>query len=618
MSLSNKRGLLLNILFAYLCTWALQVNMGISVRNPFTVLIFGISFYWLRQMKVWKAIRVNCINSVIALIISAIISKVRFSKVTAGFNSSLFKGLTILVVFAGTFIIAWCAGNYLASAALKRSGKWATKEFFYLKELDRPFSDKEEAKEEGSRINSKAMIAIFAAICFICWLPYYLYEYPGIITADSLVQYEQVVGIRALSNHHPVIHTFCIFVMYQLGMLLLGDASKAMGVYTLSQMVFMAWCCGILVENVRSFWNDKGKRGSGKSFTILSLLFFALVPFNAVFAATVWKDVPFAGLLMLFTCNLYKMIKAYGNGEAPKALLPMYVKFAVLGILLCLFRTNGYIAFILSVPFFIYVFRKQIKSMLITLVVVVFISSLIKGPVMNALHVEQPDFVESLSVPLQQIARVLVEDRKVAESDLSMIDDVIDRTYIHELYAPDFADNIKELVRAGHPEVLEQNKMAYLGLWTRLLFRYPADYLKAWFDLVGGYLYPDVAYEVGNIDGIMENPYGLTSTPLIGGKVVIKAKEIFIKLGSFMPIYGLLWSIGAYTWFLGICLVDFLSREKARKYGTLLIYPLMIVATLCIASPVVDFRYGYGIVMVMPLLASILVYVIIVKKDLAD
>ena len=208
-----------------------------------------------------------------------------------------------------------------------------------------------------------------------------------------------------------------------------------------------------------------------------------------------------------------------------------------------------------------------------------------------------PDFTESLSVPLQQVARVQVNDRPVDSEDLAMIDNVIDRTYIHELYAPDFADNIKELVRAGHPEILEGHKSEYFGLWLRLGLKYPGDYIAAWYDLAGGYIYTNVNYKVGDVDGIMPNVHDLQWSPIIGGKF-IKVKEILIKLQDFMPIYGILFTVAIYTWALGLSFIYAVSHKKSVLLQTLM---LLIMGTLLIAAPVVDFRYAYAMVMTWPL-----------------
>ena len=62
---------------------------------------------------------------------------------------------------------------------------------------------------------------------------------------------------------------------------------------------------------------------------------------------------------------------------------------------------------------------------------------------------------------------------------------------------------------------------------------------------------PEAEIKIGNnvttedVDGSMPNDLGVYSEPIIGGKF-IKIKEILIKLSDFMPLYGMLFSIGAY------------------------------------------------------------------------
>ncbi len=51
----------------------------------------------------------------------------------------------------------------------------------------------------------------------LCWLPYFLYQYPGIMTPDSVNQFEQVLGLIPYSNHHPWVHTLLIGLIYHIG-----------------------------------------------------------------------------------------------------------------------------------------------------------------------------------------------------------------------------------------------------------------------------------------------------------------------------------------------------------------------------------------------------------------
>ena len=79
-------------------------------------------------------------------------------------------------------------------------------------------------------------------------------------------------------------------------------------------------------------------------------------------------------------------------------------------------------------------------------------------------------------------------------------------------------------------------------------------------------------------------------------------KEILLKLSDFMPLYGMLFSIGAYTWLLVITFVMAL-----RKKNCVLVHVLMglLILTLLVASPVVDFRYGYAVVLMSPLFVAL-------------
>lgn len=182
-----------------------------------------------------------------------------------------------------------------------------------------------------------------------------------------------------------------------------------------------------------------------------------------------------------------------------------------------------------------------------------------------------------------------------------MVHQVIDTTYIKDLYAPGFADNMKELVRAGNPDYLASHKSDYLELWLSLGLRYPGDYLDAYIDQTIGYWFPDAAYTVGDIDGIIPNETGVYSQPLIAGAFVVKIKEILIKLGDMLPLYGLLFSMGAMFWALLICMAIVILKKEYRRI--LLFLPgFAIILTLFIATPVSsEFRYAYSLAYTLPL-----------------
>ncbi len=595
-------GKLTDFLTAFLGVWAIQLTFGITVRNPLTVVLFlciyVLSMYSERFNYTGPhKVIIEGIPWLFGMILSSVLTRSLYPMASSDFTSSLFKGMTLLILFGGFLMLAalilrtgWKAIGARISDAFQYSP-----EKISLSGIEQSWDSIESERWKREMPDGKGMRLIglvTGCICFVCYLPYFLYEYPGIMTADSIVQYQQIIGVLPLSNHHPVVHTLLIKVFYNLGMFFTNDPIRAVSFYTLFQMIFMCICAGALVKEVMR------TLGSFDIRIVAALMaFLALFPVNAVFAVTIWKDVPFAGITVLLLCHISSMCRK--NESEIK--VSDFVLFAVLGVLFSLFRSNAWYAFVVFVLFFVYHFRKKIRLALPAALLTVIAVITVKGPVFAGMGVTGPDFTESLSLPLQQVARVLVEEGEVSESDLALIDRVIDRTYIRELYVGHYADNIKELVRAGHPEILEADKGEYLGLWIRLGLQNPGKYIRAWYDLEGGYIYSDVAYKVADADGIMPNDLGLYPMPIIGGRF-IKVKEILIKLSDFMPLYGMLFSIGAYAWGLVIALIAALKRGNNLLCHMPMI---MLVLTLLIAAPVVDYRYGYAYVLGFPLILAI-------------
>ena len=218
----------------------------------------------------------------------------------------------------------------------------------------------------------------------------------------------------------------------------------------------------------------------------------------------------------------------------------------------------------------------------------------------DPIKVRKPDFIEFLAIPTQQITAVLCNDRELTQEQQQQIENVIDLTHIKALYDSHYADNIKELVRAGNQDYLIAHKGEFLKLWIQLGLKYPGDYLKAYIDQTYGYWYPGSFYRVAEGEGISASNLGISHTPLIGGPLVVKTKEIAIKLGSMLPLYGTLWSMGVACWLLIFSIGNALVRQEKQK---LLLYlpSAAILLSVLIATPVAtDFRYAYFMVFSLP------------------
>ena len=95
-----------------------------------------------------------------------------------------------------------------------------------------------------------------------------------------------------------------------------------------------------------------------------------------------------------------------------------------------------------------------------------------KHPVLKMLHVTQPDMIESLSIPAQQISRVITDGGKLTKEERETLNQVVDIDLIHDTYDSGIADPIKNLVRnKNNQKFVIHNKMKLIKLYIDIAFR---------------------------------------------------------------------------------------------------------------------------------------------------
>ena len=592
--MTNKRNrlLLLHLLQSFLTTWALMKSSRMEPGNILTFVFYLLVFFFYRHVnRRMDLLQVsNRVALLTAVVFTSLYMLVDYPHYVELLTSRLYRFIILAVVFAGFVCLFYYLLHFLYSYACNRKRLYL---LLLTRYQDIPYT------YEGSRPRISACFSAFANFirshtalcaflcCLFCSLPYSLYQYPGIMTPDSINQLEQILGVIPWSNHHPWVHTLVFGFFYHIGYALTGNMVTAVSVYTFFQMCLLAGSVAYFISTLRSH--------KIRPFVLLLIMaFYALIPYHAVFSVTVWKDIPFAAAVLFFSCAVLRL--SVQNQVCFKNLAVLFIA----GVMICLFRSNGWYAFLLAMPFLLFGFRRKAKAVYLPLFAALFVAVIVKYPVMSAFHVQQPDFIESVSIPMQQITAVICNGRYLSDEELALIEEVVDLTYIHDLYNPTFADNIKELVRAGNQDYLVTHKNEFLKLWIDLGLRYPGDYLTAYVNQTYGYWYPDSFYLVAEAEGVSATDLGVSHTPLIGGPLVIKAKEIAIKLGSMVPIYGTLWSMGVACWVLLFSISVSVIR---RDYHRLICYlpGIALLLSVLAATPVAtEFRYVYFLVLCLP------------------
>lgn len=597
---------------AFISTWALVRICGMETTNILTVFTFIFLYYlfhWIQEEKrsAMESIVQRRVEDGLSVVFTVFFVFGDFEQIYAGLDNGLFRLMVLAVTTMGLFIIFQKA----ISLIFIKTVTWNAVDAKWISTSgeDVPASHPENY-EKGvawKGWNSMAVSTISAMVCFICWIPYLLKNFPGVMTIDSMNQFAQVIGVYAPSNHHPWMHTLVMRLFYNIGYFLTGDRTSAIAYYTVFQVIFMAACIAYLLNTLL-------KLNLSKWALILVTAFYALVPYNALYAVTVWKDSMFAGGVMLYVCTLLRLllwVPTY-HGDKDKTIKRSgkriqisraldWTMLVVSALLMSLFRTNGWYAFLVTIPFVIYVFRSCWKVILGLQILIIVAVMLIKGPFMEAQHVIQPDLVESLSIPIQQISRVIVEERPLTKEQNTFLNQILDTSKIAELYNPYVSDGFKRLVRAGDESYLEEHFGEFLKIYIQIGMKYPGDYVVAFRDQSIGYWFPTQGGIIAGDEGVIPNEFGVENRPVLKGPIVIKLNEIALKLKDILPGYGILWSMGALLWLILLAAAIIIVRGDRRR--VLLYIPcIAIVLTLIIATPVAkEFRYAYAYIFCLPL-----------------
>lgn len=569
-------GKLFFLLQSYLAAFALCNISGISPANILSAVLFGVMlllFSYSHKKEscavLPKGFSLAC--AMLAALFTIFYMAAEHKNLTGGFDSRMFRLAFVLATTAGLFFLFRTCIRILMFLFTTLVPARAS----------RPFTRRQKA-------------IVFAGL-LLCWLPWFLYNYPGVMTPDSISQFSQATGLIPYSSHHSLVHTLLFQLFYRIGSGITGSTNAGIALYIAFQMLTLSaveTCCLSLLA----------QKGVPKWALLLWFLFWGLIPYNGIYAVTMWKDVLFSAFMLFYVLVLYRLLET--QDWSLKSNWKLFLLLFLSGWLTCMLRSNGLYVFLFILPFTLAAFRRHLKIIAAMQLLILFLALLVKGPVFDHFNVAKPHFTESLSIPLQQVARVVTEGRSLTEEQEALIDQVVDVSLIPDYYDPVLSDPIKALVIYNNADYLADHKGEFLKLWAELLVKYPRDYVEAFIDQTKGYWYPAPA-DLRTNEGISPNDIGLAWPHLLRGQLPVKISEILLKMPDLFPLYGLLWSIGAFTWLmLFLFTFQFLYGEK--KYLLLYLPFIGTILTLLIATPVAsDLRYAYPVFLGMPLMLSL-------------
>lgn len=433
------------------------------------------------------------------------------------------------------------------------------------------------------RKSGKVGLLCWASLAVVYSLVLYTAYYPGVLTYDSIYQLQQILGLTGYTNHHPYFYTRFIGLLYRLGMALFGDRNAAVALYSQVSILIMSGCFAYSVASIYRFTSKKG-------WTAAAWVSFLLLPYHILYSFAMWKDVFFAASVLLLTVSFYRCTRKDGTGWDLGV-------FTLSAFLMCMTRSNGRIALALCVPVALLLFFRSRKKLCGLLCAALVAGFFLNGSVLSWLNVPQPRMTESLSIPLQQVARVITDGCPLTEEEETLISQVVDISQVPENYRSYISDPIKAICDTA---AIEENPVSYAKLYLGLLRKYPLKMLQGWVDQTKGYW--NGGYPYWHFPAPYENDLGLRTTP--PSETAHNLFTAYERLFESCPPLQLTLSIGLGSWLLLLCLyVGIAQKKRARIFLPL---PLLaVIATLLIATPVyAEFRYAYSVFCTLPFLLA--------------
>lgn len=424
-----------------------------------------------------------------------------------------------------------------------------------------------------------------------CWMPYVLCLWPGVVTPDSRSQILQGLGSMPWNDHHPIGHTLAIAAFLGLGKAVFGSVEGGIALYSISQALLLsgtfAWIAGRLHrEGVRS------------SVVSSSIAMAALLPLHAVYSVTMWKNIPYACAIVGESFALWDLSRKRGSEDRRGAL----ARFGLFGVLSVLLQSNGLAAFLLPAVVAIACSdARERRLALATVLAPVAAYLLVRGGSRVAGVRESRDLaLAGLSIPVQQVARALVDGAVPSREQAAMIEEIGPTSEIVRNYDRHSVDRLKTVVNGSRVELVRSSPARFASLWLSLGLENPRSYLAAWRDQTCGYWFPDVPYS--NVWQNFEGEGLGASRRSVIGDAPCRLVRGFAAYSENLPLLGALRSIGLWVWIALFMAAHALASGRPEVLACFA--PVVGTwASLLLATPIhAEVRYAYAFYLLAPLL----------------
>ncbi len=458
------------------------------------------------------------------------------------------------VIFAGLVLLLWRFPGFLQKR--ERKGSWRFPKFitYVIKRAD-GYED-----------------VLSFLFLLLCWLPVFLAVYPGFFVYDAQDEYIQV-ATRTFSTHHPLVHVLLLGGVICAVHKLTDSYNLGIACFTVFQMAVAAGVFTFLFSYLR-------KKKVSRVIRLTGIVWLGLFPTVVMFTLCSAKDALFTLALLLLLICLLEM----GTGKAFFEKKGWQILFVLAGMGMMLFRNNGFYAFLVMIPLLLILQKKGRARLLFLAVCAVAGCLVINGGLKLALHADDSEYQELLTVPIQQLTRTYkYAPEAFSGEDLEILHEVLDEEAL-SLYTPRLSDPVKYRFDNA---AFARDKGRYAKLWLRVGMKKPLIYLNAWWMTSYGFWYPDTIINVYGGNTVFTFTYKDNSyfgyeveQPGVRESKIPWLDEVYRRLSlevwkEKVPVISWLFSPGAMFWLYALLFAWFLNN---RRYE--LLYPFLPIFLL--------------------------------------
>ena len=431
-------------------------------------------------------------------------------------------------------------------------------------------------------------------IIFICYLPVYVFNYPGTFCIDFGQQIGQIVT-GMYSTNLPLIHTLYLYFCFEIMTPILGTLNRAAAFYSLSQTVILALCFAITCMSI--------SRTCGKLAGWLSTFFFAVYPVHMSYAGSATKDVLFAGL---FALTVTLCIEAIHEKKPSRKII---IGIIISCTLSSMFRSNMVYACFLWIVILGIVLKKEHQRIVLSILISVIIGIGANFILKTATKATSGNVLqEVLNWPAQQLARARIRRPEAFdEEEAGALDEVIVKKKWKE-YDPYLSDPVKGAVNT---KAFLENPDKYISLYFSVGKKCPQEYLDAVVQLCYTFFYPYKRYALTY--HYIESGIKTEDFDACYGEGRVKENTYFSGIrkwidhnfwktgGDQIPVFKWIFNLGVIVWIM----LFFVLREAFfGRWERVAIFLLPVILWfMYLFGPIMYSRYLYPIVCTLPVLA---------------